>query len=85
MTAESGDERGAEEAIDGATYRLRHPIRYSAAAAVLAGLIAFSLELLLFAHPASHATKVGISSSATWFGVLLVMAYSQRVKVQKNN
>lgn len=82
---DSGDERGAEEAIGGATYRLRHPIRYSAAAAVLAGVISFPLDLLLFGHPASHAVKVGISSSATWFGVLLVMAYSQRVKVRKSS
>ncbi|HWC14220.1 MAG TPA: hypothetical protein VG929_06465 [Actinomycetota bacterium] len=82
---DSRNPRGVEEAVGGATYRLRHPIRYSAAAAVVAGMISFPLDLLLFDHAAAHALKVAISSSLTWFGVLLVMAYSQRVKVRKHS
>lgn len=81
---DGSQQRASEDAVGGATYRLQHPVRYSAAAAVLAGLISFPLDLLLFGHDFTHAMKVGISSSLTWFGVLLVMSYSQRVKVKSD-
>lgn len=63
--------------------RLHHPGRYAATAAVLAGLVAAPLDLLLFDNPWAHAWRVGVSSAATWFVVLLVMAYSQRVKLHR--
>lgn len=78
----SETKHGSETSLDEVTYRLQHPIRYSAAAAILAGVISFPLDLFLFGHPLVHAWKVAISSSATWFGVLLVMSFSQRVKVR---
>lgn len=77
------DERAAETDLSGESYRLRHPTRYAAGAAFLAGLVAAPLDVLLFGRAWGHAWRVGVSSALTWFVVLLVMAYSQRVKLRR--
>ncbi len=76
------DERGTEQDVVGHTYRLRHPVRYAVTAAVLAGIVAAPLDVVLFGQTWGHAWRVGVSSAVTWFVVLLVMAYSQRVKMR---
>ncbi len=79
----SGDRgsRATETDRSGETYRLDHPVRYAGVAASLAALVATPLDLVLFAHGWSHAWRVGVSSAATWFVVLLVIAFAQRVKL----
>lgn len=77
------DQQVSENDRLGNSYRLAHPVRYSGFAAVLAGIVAAPLDLLFFDQPLWHGIRVGISSAITWFVVLLVMSFSQRVKVQK--
>lgn len=76
----AGSEKGTTQSQH-LSYRLKHPVRYSAAAAVVAAVIAGPLDLLLLGDPWQHAWKFALTSAITWFGVLVVLSFSVRLEV----